>query len=260
MDESNRINMTTDTRAASCESHGDYTSTAFKLGDRILHWSACPLCAASAKTEREQATAQRDAEERQKRLESRLNKTGIPMRYRSKDFGTFIADSDEKEKALVVAMEFANNFAKHRATGSTLLFLGLPGTGKSHLAISIAKHVMLTQTVLYTSAIDAVRMIRDTWSRTSTQTESQILSLLASIDLLILDEVGVQYGTEAEQITLFDIIDKRYRDLMPTILLTNQNSKGLREFLGDRSYDRLKENGTSVLFKWSSHRGTALAE
>ena len=260
MDESNKTNVTADSKPASCTMHGEYVSTAFKLGVRVMAWSDCPQCAAFAKTAREQEANQRDVEERQRRLEARLNKSGIPMRYRAKDFTTFVADTDEKEKALAVAMEFASNFAKHREAGSSLLFLGLPGTGKSHLAISIAKHVMLTHTALYTSAIDAVRMIRDTWSRKSELTESQVLALLAGIDLLILDEVGLQYGTEAEQISLFDIIDKRYRDLMPTILLTNQNSAGLKEFLGDRSFDRLKENGTSVLFKWPSHRGKVLAE
>lgn len=260
MDESNKSIVTTETKPASCGTHGDFVSTAFKLGARVMAWSDCPQCAAIAKAEREVEATKREAEERQRRLEARLNKSGIPMRYRAKDFANFIADTDDKEKALAVAMEFASNFAKHRETGSTLLFLGLPGTGKSHLAISIAKHVMLTHTALYTSAIDAVRMIRDTWSRKCEQTESQVLTLLAGIDLLILDEVGLQYGTEAEQIHLFDIIDKRYRDLMPTILLTNQNSSGLKEFLGDRSFDRLKENGTSVLFKWPSHRGRVPAE
>ena len=79
--------------------------------------------------------------------------------------------------------------------------------------------------------------------------------MLAGIDLLILDEVGMQYGTEAEQITLFDIIDKRYRDLKPTILLTNQNSSGLKQFLGERSFDRVKEECIWVTFLWASHRG-----
>ena len=65
----------------------------------------------------------------------------------------------------------------------------------------------------------------------------------------------MQYGTEAEQVSLFDIIDKRYRDLMPTILLTNQGKAGLKTFLGDRSFDRLREGGIWVPFDWASQRG-----
>ena len=162
-----------------------------------------------------------------------------------------------KEHARATAMEFASNFKTHRRNGTFMVFSGKPGTGKSHLATAIAKEIMPGVTAFYTSAIDAVRMIRDTWRRDSVKTESQVLEELASIDLLILDEVGVQYGTEAEQVSLFDIIDKRYRDLMPTILLTNLNTKGMREFLGDRSYDRLRENGLWITFDWESQRKRA---
>jgi DNA replication protein DnaC len=113
--------------------------------------------------------------------------------------------------------------------------------------------------MLYTSAIDAVRMIRNTWRRDSPRTETEVLDMLASVHLLVLDEVGVQYGTDAEQVSLFDIIDKRYRDMMPTILLTNQNKAGMKAFLGDRSFDRLREGGQWVTFDWESHRGKVAA-
>ena len=140
-----------------------------------------------------------------------------------------------------------------------IVFSGVPGTGKSHLAIAIAYFVDAAPTAIYTSAIDAVRMIRNTWRRDSERTETQVLDMLAGVDLLVLDEVGVQYGTEAEQVNLFDIIDKRYRALMPTILLTNQGKGGLKTFLGDRSFDRLREGGQWVVFDWESYRGRAAA-
>lgn len=102
-------------------------------------------------------------------------------------------------------------------------------------------------------------MIRDTWRRDSQFTEIQVLSEFANVGLLILDEVGVQYGTDAEQVSLFDIIDKRYRDLMPMILLTNLNKKGMKDFLGDRSFDRLRECGSWTVFDWESKRTKAAA-
>lgn len=255
-----KIELTsTDSRDDRCEKHGEFQSSGVKLGSRVIHWSICPECARLKKIEDDAAKAKIEAEERQRRIELRLNQSGIPLRYRAKDFASFVADTDEKEKALSIAMEFAQNFDAHREKGTVAVFSGLPGTGKSHLAIAIAQQIMARHTALYTSAIDAVRMIRDTWDRKSEQTETQVLKMLASIDLLILDEVGVQYGTEAEQVNLFDIIDKRYRDLMPTILLTNQNKTGLKQFLGDRSFDRLREDGIWVKFDWPSNRGRMAA-
>lgn len=243
-----------ETRVGTCETHGEYESKAVKILGRILHWSGCPTCCQIEREEREAKKAVEESAERQKRLESRMNQAGIPLRFRSKTFDSYIVDTDGKERARAAAMEFAANFKTHRRNGTFMVFSGKPGTGKSHLAISIAQEIMAGHTALYTSAIDAVRMIRDTWRRDSNKTERQVLDELASIDLLILDEVGVQYGTEAEQVSLFDIIDKRYRDLMPTILLTNLNAKGMKEFLGDRSYDRLRENGLWVILDWESQR------
>ncbi|MBC3919193.1 ATP-binding protein [Undibacterium sp. CY18W] len=247
--------ISTTQRSAQCDSHGAYDSTAILLGTKVMHWSACPHCVRQANMASRARAAQQAVEERQRRLETRLNQAGIPLRFRTKDFASFVADTDDKEKALSVAMEFAHNFSRHRHIGTTMVFSGMPGTGKSHLATAIARHVMGSHTILYTSAMDAVRMIRDTWRRDAPQSETQILQMLAEIDLLILDEVGMQYGSEAEQISLFDIIDKRYRDVMPTMLITNQNRHGLRQFLGDRSFDRLRENSVWQSFNWTSQRG-----
>lgn len=245
-----------ETKIAFCDTHGEYDAKGFKLLQKVI-WAGCPQCAEKDKIEREQKEAQKESEAKQRRIESRLNQSGIPMRYREKDFESYVADTDGKEKARATAMEFASNFATHRRKGTVVVFSGKPGTGKSHLAIAIAQHVMTSHTALYTSAIDAVRMIRDTWRRDSEKSETDVLNMLSSIDLLILDEVGVQYGTEAEQVSLFDIIDKRYRDMMPTILLTNLSTKGMKEFLGDRSYDRLREGGIWITFDWESMRGAS---
>lgn len=245
-------------REAACEVHGAYTAKGFAVG-RQVHWMGCPKCSQQAVAEKLQADNARAVAEAQRRLESSLNQAGIPVRYRRKTFESFMVESDAQERALCVAMEFAANFETHRRKGTVLVFSGVPGTGKSHLAIAIAQAVMAAHTALYTSAIDAVRMIRNTWRRDAERTETQVLDLLAGVDLLVLDEVGVQYGTEAEQVNLFDIIDKRYRALMPTILLTNQGKKGLKEFLGDRSFDRLREGGEWVVFDWESYRGRVAA-
>lgn len=251
--------LSADMRTASCAAHGEYDSHGVKLGSRVLNWSGCPACAVAKKIADDAKDAQLEAQQRQRRLEERMQMTGIPTRYRGKDFTAFIADTDAKENALATAMEFAQNFNVHSEKGTTMVFSGLVGTGKTHLALAIAKHVMHSNTVLYLSAIDAVRMLRDTWRRDSPRTETQVLRELATIDLLVLDEVGMQYGSEAEQVSLFDIIDKRYRDLMPTILLTNQNRTGMKGFLGDRSFDRLREGGIWVTFDWASLRSSAPA-
>jgi DNA replication protein DnaC len=73
----------------------------------------------------------------------------------------------------------------------------------------------------------------------------------------VLDEVGVQYGTDAEKQIAFEIINTRYENLRPTIIISNLNAAELTTFIGERVMDRLKENGGRLLvFDWPSHRGT----
>ena len=44
-------------------------------------------------------------------------------------------------------------------------------------------------------------------------------------DLLILDEVGVQFGSETEKMILFEIINGRYEQLKPTIVISNRRTR-----------------------------------
>jgi DNA replication protein DnaC len=244
-----------------CEKHGEFVSKATEMPvfRGRFFWSSCPTCS-TERTEAEES--RRIAEEeaaRQRRMEQRLSQSGIPLRFRDRTFENYVADTEQKQKALQAAKEFAENFADHSRDGTTVVFSGKPGTGKSHLALAAAMTVMNTGTAMYLNALDLVRMVRDTWRRDSEMTESAVLNELSTVSLLIIDEIGVQYGTDGEQVILFDVLNRRYRDLMPTILLTNLGAKGMKEFLGERSFDRLREGGIWVTFDWDSHRGRKAA-
>ena len=80
--------------------------------------------------------------------------------------------------------------------------------------------------------------------------------MYSKYELLVLDEIGVQFGSDAEKLIMFDIINERYEAMRPTILISNLALSGLSEFVGDRIVDRMKENGGKLMvFDWESHRG-----
>ncbi|WCM21392.1 ATP-binding protein [Paraburkholderia bryophila] len=245
------------TREGLCETHGAFEDrgTVLPFGKREPKWAGCQQCNTIRQAEIEAADLAEQKRQRQRRMEQRLSQSGIPLRFRDRTIDNFVADTDAKRHALKIAAEFAESFDDHLHTGTTVVFSGKPGTGKSHLAIAAAMVVMKTNTALYLNALDLVRMVRDTWRRDSEMTESAVLTELSTVNLLVIDEIGMQYGTEGEQVILFDVLNRRYRDLMPTILLTNLGAKGMKEFLGERSFDRLREGGIWVAFDWESHRG-----
>jgi DNA replication protein DnaC len=249
------------TRQGECDTHGAFEDrgTVLPFGKREPKWSGCPQCNAIRHAETEALEQQERERQRQRRMEQRLSQSGIPLRFRDRTFDNFVADTDAKRNALKIAADFAESFDEHLQSGTTVVFSGKPGTGKSHLAIAAAVVAMKTNTAMYLNAMDLIRMVRDTWRRDSEMTEIAVLTELSTVSLLVIDEIGVQYGTDGEQVILFDVLNRRYRDLMPTILLTNLGKAGMKEFLGERSFDRLREGGIWVAFDWESHRGARKA-
>lgn len=250
-------NPTKHFRESICEKHGAYQEKGISIFRPEPKWMGCEVCKAEEKEREANEKELREKIEAQQKIEARMSKAGIPIRFREKDFSSYIADTKEKKLSLSVARDFADSFEENHKKGMTLIFSGKAGTGKSHLAISIAKSVMPKYTAMYLNALDAVRMIRDTWRKDSEKSELDVLELLGSIDLLVIDEVGVQYGTDNEQMLMFDIINRRYRDCKPMILITNLGVDGFKDYMTERSFDRLRENGKWVAFDWESYRPTA---
>lgn len=249
-------------RLAVCPKHGDYTSkgTRFTTGRRMEIWTQCPGCSdEAAEAHREAAELERQARAKA-RLEEMLGTAAIPVRFIGRSFDNYRADEPSQRAALTAAREYAEGFNKHSRTGESLLLLGKAGTGKSHLASAVLQAIMPAHIGMYTTAADVIDMVRETWRRDSEKSQGKVLQMLASVPLLVIDEVGVQYGTESEQNTLFQILDRRYRDRKPVILMANLSPAELQKLLGDRVYDRLREVSKVVLFDWESYRPTARKE
>lgn len=249
-------------RAAVCPEHGEYTSTGtrFTIGRGREIWSPCPECTKVRQAdEREAAEVARLARE-QARVEEMLGRAAIPVRFIGRSFDNYRADTPPQRAALTAARDYAENFSRHAHSGESLLMLGKAGTGKSHLASAILQAIMPAHCGMYTTAADVIEMVRETWRRDSEKSQGRVLHLLSTVPLLVIDEVGVQYGTESEQNTLFQIIDRRYRDRRPVILMANLQPAELQALLGDRIFDRLREVSKVVAFEWDSFRPQARKE
>jgi DNA replication protein DnaC len=113
-----------------------------------------------------------------------------------------------------------------------------------------------SRAVMFATVMRAIRSVKDTWSKEAEKTETEAIAMLTAPDLLILDEVGVQFGSETEKLILFDVLNERYEKRLPTLLLSNLDLGGVRTYLGERVFDRLREDGGEVvIFDWQSHRG-----
>lgn len=247
-----------ETVEANCPTHGNYTAEVFRAGS-LTSKSGCPACYEERAAAQQHEEARRGEDRKRERIKANRVACGLPERFIPATFDQYEAGDDGQKRALQTATAFAGNFDDIAKRGCSLTMLGTPGTGKTHLAAAIANKILDSgRSVFYRTAYGLLREIKSSWRPDPDQTETEIIARYAGADLLILDEVGVQFGSETEKVLLFEVLNTRYAELKPTVIISNLDEKGLAEFLGARIFDRLAESGSAVLaFRWGSYRTTS---
>lgn len=239
-----------ETRTDRCGQHGPYRSELVR-GVNAGVWLGCPQCDPRPETQRPEGSGDR--------LEKRLASAGVPKRFADCTLGNFNVETDDQSRAIEAARWYTYEFTSHAKVGRCLVFCGAVGTGKTHLAVGILRELAdQGRSVSYVRALEAIRSVRDTWRSNSERSERKVIAEYIAADLLVLDEVGLQYGTEGERVILTEIIGGRYDQVRPTVVISNEDTAGLRKYLGPRAFDRLRGSaGRLVVFDWDSWRGSA---
>jgi DNA replication protein DnaC len=216
-------------------------------------YSRCPKCGDSWERSGYTADQRKKREARIKRL---FDQSGIGKRFINASFDGYQAKTEPAVSALNIASTYCDFFKQISLKGSSLIFCGRPGTGKTHLACAIGVSLLRQAiSVKYTTTYRAITEIKSTFGRKEGLTENNVMKSFVAPDLLIIDEVGVQYDTQAEKVLFYQIINGRYDNLLPTILISNLNETELTEMVGERCIDRMREaDGAVVPFTWESYR------
>lgn len=238
-----------------CEKHGSYEARyldMFKNKTVVYTW--CPTCASEETIAKERDEARIEAERVAEIRKKKLLSAGVSKRNLGKVFSSFRVENDGQQKALEASKQFVSNVVKSQSANN-MFFIGSVGTGKTHLASSIIQELYDKKSVRMIRVIELIRILKETWQRGSENTERDVIEYFGGIDVLILDEVGIQFGSETERMFMFDIINTRYDNMLPTILISNLDINNLKEILGEQAVDRLREDGGNVLvFNWDSQR------
>ena len=241
-----------------CDKHGEFKRRVMDiLGHRYMA-SNCPACMDEDAAEEQRKRDESRAENTRRQWEAKIGRAGIPDRFIDRTLGSYLAKTEGQRRALAFAKRYADEFDAVAKTGRSAMFLGKPGTGKTHLAIGIALQIMTgsSRTSLFCTVMRAIRTVKDTWRKGAEQTEAAAIEALVFPDLLILDEVGVQFGSDAEKLLLFDVLNERYERRRPTLMISNLNAQEVAAYLGERVMDRMREDGGQVVvFDWASYRG-----
>lgn len=240
-----------------CDEHGEFDGRiSYILGRQFK--SACPECMRIRQEEEDKRARDQEAMLRQYRIAQQLGAAAIPSRFTDRSLDGYQAETERQQKALESCREYAENFDQHYRDGRCLMLMGLPGTGKTHLACGIANYLIRHRgrTAVYRTVGGMLIELKSSYDRQSEHSESQVMDGLTKPDLLVLDEIGATKPTEFELATLFAVINSRYEQQLPTLIVSNLAPKELHTAIGERCVDRLREGGGIVVgFNWESKRG-----
>nr|DAF36669.1 MAG TPA: Replicative helicase [Caudoviricetes sp.] len=236
-----------DSRKAVCPKHGPYMD--FLLLPHKGLWSGCPMC----KQEHDHAAAAQDearakAEIAAWNIERLIGQTCIPPRFANRSFANFRTDEPDQKMALGICVRYSEtDWESTIRNGRNLCILGRPGTGKTHLAAAMVRSVVSRgYPAVYVKEPDIFRRVKESYM-SRTLSERQAMADFVKPALLVVDEVGRQYGTQAERSMFFDVIDQRYENMKPTVLVSNLDQAHFCELMGPAICSRLSEGGGKFL-------------
>lgn len=198
-----------------CAVCGEPKQAEIELLDQII------LASVSCKCQLD-AYARREAESKRRRFDWRMDREiedGIRDGITSAEYYKHrLTDDDGRNKTISkTCNDYVTRWAAMKENNIGILFYGSVGTGKTYLACAIANELRARGISSYITNL--TRVINKLQGYGNDR--QAIINRLTRHDLLVIDDLGAERGTEyaAEQVQ--NVIDARYMTGKPTIITTN---------------------------------------
>lgn len=175
----------------------------------------------------------------------------IPAKYVGQ---RFVASTDEQRVVLRTVQQYRDFILRENAWAA-LIMVGITGTGKTLLACQLGQSLIAkaSRSVRYITAAGMISEIQASYGREGKSEEGEIMRF-AQYDVLILDEIDATRNTDNANLLLTEIINRRYNENKPVIVITNQPFDNLARYVGERVHSRLYENAFVCDFRWADQR------
>lgn len=161
-------------------------------------------------------------------------------------FDTRGMNADERgRESLQTAFTEARRFAE--SPKDWLVFLGVHGCGKTHLAAAIANHQLRAgKPVFFAVVPDLLDHLRSTFSPESKVTYDELFEKVKTTPLLILDDLGTESSTPWAQEKLYQILNYRYNSRLSTVITVAGFLEGIEGRLASRLQDPKLSNVITI--------------
>ena len=232
-----------------CRRHGPYTR---RESLPLFVKASCPVCFNAAKEAFDEAQAATDTEVR---TWSIWQEADLPERYRNRTIANWKPQAGQEIAARMIA-SWLDALDDRYEAGDGLMLMGPPGIGKTHLLAGLTTAIIQAG---YRARYAVWPTVWDKCRPPFDQSADELLRELARVPFLALDELGMRPGTTAEQARLFELIDTRYREQLPTLVASNCTEATLG-MIGERTADRLLESCIPIVIPGSSYRARAATD
>ena len=142
------------------------------------------------------------------------------------------------------------NYEQMRRNGVYLY--GPPGTGKTHLLAYLCRYLVdkgiSLNKIRWANTLSILTSIHSSFGKKCDYEETEQEKILTSLKkpYLFLDDLGTENPTEWSKGILYEIINHRYEEKLPTFINSNLSPQGLAERLGDKFASRIIEMCKSI--------------
>ena len=219
----------------------------------IIGWRQQEYCEPCAEIVRKEQELKEREQQKAEKISKFLENSGVTRgKFCRMNFDSF--EKRHQGKAFETAKKYAEEFSP--ATKSGLFFYSKAGAGKTHLAVSIARHLIEQKQIAasFIRVVDLFLNIRQTYNADEsyrTESEMGLLRKYTTTPLLILDDLGAEKTSEWVRQILYQIIDSRWIDEKPFIITSNLTLQELAIRFDDRISSRIA--GACEVFEVRSH-------
>lgn len=198
-------------------------------------------------------------------LEKKLEFANIPEEFKELRVADFnLEHYSDKERAIAdlarkAVVNYIKSYKEFKGKGKGLyLYSETKGSGKTRLAASLGNALISTyqERVRFITTLDLLDEIKGTYNKDSSLSENDLIGAIKEVDVLILDDIGVEGDTSWVQEKLYSILNGRMVSNKITIFTSNSRVEELKQ--DERIKNRLEKMAIPIKMPEQSIR-TSLA-